>query len=319
MNSISVLSADSLSPRKVQTFYSCCGHGSNSELRRDIRKKTNKCCINGPSVACRSTILQQQFNRVGRVEHGSVALPGVIRSGSIGTESLSMGTMPSAQQQITMGQMHRGHMPPLVRTAKLPTLSFKGACCSHRSPLRGQMYLHFPLSHTFPPSPVPYLPGEQSVWNEPVYLSVHSEFSPAGSDGNHQHQYASCAEGPDRSWGGGQPATAGTRHGTARCTVHIQPFKSVTDNSVYRPAVRLKGHFLQSSDVRRGLPVFLGIKGLDPEQDGRVQAWDPLPGWRHHCRNGFCRQPHSRSVAPTGLGRLSSVSLPPKRWFTAVH
>lgn len=63
----------------------------------------------------RSTILQQQFNRVGRVEHGSVALPGVIRSGSIGTESLSMGTMPSAQQQITMGQMHRGHMPPLVR------------------------------------------------------------------------------------------------------------------------------------------------------------------------------------------------------------
>uniref|UniRef100_A0A673BUI1 Talin-2 n=1 Tax=Sphaeramia orbicularis TaxID=375764 RepID=A0A673BUI1_9TELE len=60
-----------------------------------------------------STILQQQFNRVGRVEHGSVALPGVIRSGSIGTESLSMGTMPSAQQQITMGQMHRGHMPPL--------------------------------------------------------------------------------------------------------------------------------------------------------------------------------------------------------------
>ncbi|KAK5873749.1 hypothetical protein PBY51_018761 [Eleginops maclovinus] len=61
----------------------------------------------------KSTILQQQFNRVGRMEHGSVALPGVIRSGSIGTESLSMGTMPSAQQQITMGQMHRGHMPPL--------------------------------------------------------------------------------------------------------------------------------------------------------------------------------------------------------------
>ncbi|KAG7259773.1 hypothetical protein CRUP_001164, partial [Coryphaenoides rupestris] len=61
----------------------------------------------------KSTILQQQFNRVGRVEHGSVALPGVIRSGSVGAESLSMGTMPSAQQQITMGQMHRGHMPPL--------------------------------------------------------------------------------------------------------------------------------------------------------------------------------------------------------------
>ncbi|KAM9408896.1 LOW QUALITY PROTEIN: talin-2-like [Pholidichthys leucotaenia] len=61
----------------------------------------------------KSTILQQQFNRVGRVEHASVALPGMIRSGSIGTESLSMGTMPSAQQQITMGQMHHGHMPPL--------------------------------------------------------------------------------------------------------------------------------------------------------------------------------------------------------------
>uniref|UniRef100_A0A8D0D2B1 Talin 2a n=1 Tax=Sander lucioperca TaxID=283035 RepID=A0A8D0D2B1_SANLU len=67
----------------------------------------------GAVCFCWSTILQQQFNRVGRVEHGSVALPGVIRSGSIGTESLSMGTMPSAQQQITMGQMHRGHMPPL--------------------------------------------------------------------------------------------------------------------------------------------------------------------------------------------------------------
>lgn len=64
--------------------------------------------------SCRSTILQQQFNRVGQVNQSSVALPGVIRSGSIGTESLSMGTMPSPQQQITMGQMHRGHMPPLV-------------------------------------------------------------------------------------------------------------------------------------------------------------------------------------------------------------
>lgn len=43
-------------------------------------------------------------------------------------------------------------------------------------------------------------------------------------------------------------------------------------NSVQRPTVRLKVHFLQNSDVLRGLPVFLGIKGLDPEQDGRVQA-----------------------------------------------
>ncbi|XP_070686533.1 talin-2 [Pempheris klunzingeri] len=62
----------------------------------------------------KSTILQQQFNRVGRVEHGSVALPGIIRSGSIGgPDTFNVGTMPSALQQITTGQMHRGHMPPL--------------------------------------------------------------------------------------------------------------------------------------------------------------------------------------------------------------
>ncbi|KAM9377709.1 LOW QUALITY PROTEIN: talin-2 [Pholidichthys leucotaenia] len=62
----------------------------------------------------KSTILQQQFNRVGRVEHGSVALPGIIRSGSVGGhDTYNVGTMPSAQQQITTGQMHRGHMPPL--------------------------------------------------------------------------------------------------------------------------------------------------------------------------------------------------------------
>ncbi|XP_030649998.1 talin-2 isoform X2 [Chanos chanos] len=62
----------------------------------------------------KSTILQQQFNRVGRVEHGSVALPGIMRSGSIGgSDTFNIGTMPSAQQQVTTGQMHRGHMPPL--------------------------------------------------------------------------------------------------------------------------------------------------------------------------------------------------------------
>ncbi|GAA6078019.1 talin-2 isoform X1 [Tachysurus ichikawai] len=65
-------------------------------------------------LLCRSTILQQQFNRVGRVEHGSVALPGIMRSGSVGgPDAVNMGTMPAPQQQITMGQMHRGHMPPL--------------------------------------------------------------------------------------------------------------------------------------------------------------------------------------------------------------
>ncbi|KAG5839675.1 hypothetical protein ANANG_G00207450 [Anguilla anguilla] len=61
----------------------------------------------------KSTILQQQFNRVGRVEHGSVALPAVMRSGSVGPESFNTGTMPTAQQQVTTGQMHRGHMAPL--------------------------------------------------------------------------------------------------------------------------------------------------------------------------------------------------------------
>uniref|UniRef100_A0A8C1JK77 Talin 2a n=1 Tax=Cyprinus carpio TaxID=7962 RepID=A0A8C1JK77_CYPCA len=60
-----------------------------------------------------STILQQQFNRVGQAEHGSVALPGILRSGSVGPETLNMGTMPSPQQHITTGQMHLGHMPPL--------------------------------------------------------------------------------------------------------------------------------------------------------------------------------------------------------------
>uniref|UniRef100_A0A8C2PQK9 Talin 2a n=1 Tax=Cyprinus carpio TaxID=7962 RepID=A0A8C2PQK9_CYPCA len=61
----------------------------------------------------KSTILQQQFNRVGQAEHGSVALPGILRSGSVGPETLNMGTMPSPQQHITTGQMHLGHMPPL--------------------------------------------------------------------------------------------------------------------------------------------------------------------------------------------------------------
>ncbi|XP_025050766.1 talin-1 isoform X2 [Alligator sinensis] len=62
----------------------------------------------------KSTVLQQQFNRVGKVEHGSVALPAVMRSGAGGPESFQVGTMPQAQQQVTSGQMHRGHMPPLT-------------------------------------------------------------------------------------------------------------------------------------------------------------------------------------------------------------
>ncbi|XP_053128319.1 talin-2 isoform X1 [Hemicordylus capensis] len=62
----------------------------------------------------KSTILQQQFNRTGKVEHGSVALPAVMRSGSTGPETFNVGSMPSPQQQVTVGQMHRGHMPPLT-------------------------------------------------------------------------------------------------------------------------------------------------------------------------------------------------------------
>uniref|UniRef100_A0A8C1L815 Talin 1 n=1 Tax=Cyprinus carpio TaxID=7962 RepID=A0A8C1L815_CYPCA len=61
-----------------------------------------------------STVLQQQFNKVGKVETGSVALPAIIRSGAGGPESFQMGSMPQAKQHITSGQMHRGHMPPLT-------------------------------------------------------------------------------------------------------------------------------------------------------------------------------------------------------------
>ncbi|XP_040198990.1 talin-2 isoform X2 [Rana temporaria] len=63
----------------------------------------------------KSTILQQQqVTRPGKLEHGTVALPAIIRSGSSGPETFNVGTMPSAQQQLTTGQMHRGHMPPLT-------------------------------------------------------------------------------------------------------------------------------------------------------------------------------------------------------------
>uniref|UniRef100_A0A665VQK2 Talin 1 n=1 Tax=Echeneis naucrates TaxID=173247 RepID=A0A665VQK2_ECHNA len=62
----------------------------------------------------KSTLLQQQFNKVGKVETGSVALPAIMRSGAGGPESFQMGSMPQAKQHITSGQMHRGHMPPLT-------------------------------------------------------------------------------------------------------------------------------------------------------------------------------------------------------------
>ncbi|TSS11557.1 Talin-1 [Bagarius yarrelli] len=62
----------------------------------------------------KSTVLQQQFNKVARVETGSVALPVIMRPGAGGPESIYTGSMPKAKQQITTGQMHTGHMPPLT-------------------------------------------------------------------------------------------------------------------------------------------------------------------------------------------------------------
>ncbi|XP_058268728.1 talin-1 isoform X2 [Hemibagrus wyckioides] len=62
----------------------------------------------------KSTVLQQQFNKVERVETGSVALPVIMRPGAGGPECIYTGSMPKAKQQITTGQMHTGHMPPLT-------------------------------------------------------------------------------------------------------------------------------------------------------------------------------------------------------------
>ncbi|NWR89532.1 TLN1 protein, partial [Furnarius figulus] len=62
----------------------------------------------------KSTVLQQQFSRAGKAELGSVALPAIMRTGAGGPENFQVGTMPQPQLQITSGQMHRGHMPPLT-------------------------------------------------------------------------------------------------------------------------------------------------------------------------------------------------------------
>ncbi|GAB0208100.1 talin-1 [Grus japonensis] len=66
------------------------------------------------SSRSKSTVLQQQFNHVGKVELGSVALPAIMRTGAGGPENFQVGMMPQAQLQITSGQVHRGHMPPLT-------------------------------------------------------------------------------------------------------------------------------------------------------------------------------------------------------------
>ncbi|CAJ0966367.1 unnamed protein product [Ranitomeya imitator] len=86
------------------------------EMKEDMADRHSKILesrevTSGPE---RSTLLQQQFNQVGKVEHGSVALPAIMRSGAGGPENFQVGSMPQAQQQITSGQMHWGHMPPLT-------------------------------------------------------------------------------------------------------------------------------------------------------------------------------------------------------------
>lgn len=101
--------------------------GSRAGREGEEGKKSSHCSPGCPLP--RSTVLQQQYNRVGKVEHGSVALPAIMRSGASGPENFQVGSMPPAQQQITSGQMHRGHMPPLVRM-----------------PLLAPQYQAFPLS-----------------------------------------------------------------------------------------------------------------------------------------------------------------------------
>lgn len=56
-----------------------------------------------------------------------------------------------------------------------------------------------------------------------------------------------------------------------------------------------------------------GIQGVDPEQGGWVQTWDPLPGGRHHRRNSFCGQPHRWYVALGWLRKWHAVQW--KSWI----
>uniref|UniRef100_A0A8B9N675 Talin 1 n=1 Tax=Accipiter nisus TaxID=211598 RepID=A0A8B9N675_9AVES len=73
-----------------------------------------QCCWGNPMALVWPTVLQQQFNHVGKAELGSVALPAIMQTGAGGPENFQVGTMPQAQLQITSGQMHQGHMPPLT-------------------------------------------------------------------------------------------------------------------------------------------------------------------------------------------------------------
>ena len=136
------------------------------------------------SLYSRSTVLQQQFNRVGKAELGSVALPAIMRTGAGGPENFQVGTMPQAQLQITSGQMHRGHMPPLVGASRVA----KGFMQTHPSGLalacqgeQGLCSQHLPRALS------------QAA---PSLCSCLADFSTTGTNRYHQLQHASCECSP---------------------------------------------------------------------------------------------------------------------------
>lgn len=126
--------------------------------------------------------MQQQYNRVGRVEHGSVALPGIIRSGSIGgPDNYSLGTMPSAQQQITTGQMHRGHMPPLVSRIT----DFYKLCSRRPEETKQNLEDAYKVTDLMPIFSNYLVEDAQFAKYVSCVLSLLSESGPAGLNGNH--------------------------------------------------------------------------------------------------------------------------------------
>lgn len=155
-------------------------------------------CYQNKKNVCRSTILQQQFNRVGRVEHGSVALPGIMRSGSVGgPDNFNMGSMPAPQQQVTMGQMHRGHMPPLVRCSHCIT-TVAAPRCKVWFDCQIVRRVHNPFSCT---------------------MCASSESGSTSAHGYHKQQHAGGTAGSGGPRWGGQPATTGTRQGEHTSTL----------------------------------------------------------------------------------------------------
>uniref|UniRef100_A0A8B9VPC5 Talin 1 n=1 Tax=Anas zonorhyncha TaxID=75864 RepID=A0A8B9VPC5_9AVES len=97
-----------LKKKKSKDHFGLEGDEESTMLEDSVSPKN--CCFS-PFAG---QLLQQQFNCVGKADLGSVALPAIMRTGAGGPENLQVGTMPQAQLQITSGQMHRGHMPPLT-------------------------------------------------------------------------------------------------------------------------------------------------------------------------------------------------------------